>query len=70
MASTTAAISSMSSASSQAKAEAEITLAYKRVKTGVDSPVLSDSLKAKASPNSQDVITPLLEQPPPQCLPK
>jgi hypothetical protein len=62
MASAQTVISSMSSATSQVKAKAEVTLAYKLVKSGVDTPLLSDSLKAKASEDSQDVISPLLQQ--------
>jgi hypothetical protein len=43
-------------------AKAEVTISYKLVKAGLDSPVLNDTLKAKASEDSQDVISPLLQQ--------
>jgi hypothetical protein len=62
MASASTVISSLSSATSQVKAKSEVTLTYKLKKTGTESPVLSDSLKARASEDSQDVISPLLQQ--------
>lgn len=62
MASASTVISGLTSATSQVKAKAEVTLNYKLVKVGTDSPILSDSLKAKASEDSQDVISPLLQQ--------
>jgi hypothetical protein len=62
MASASTVISGLSSATSQVKAKAEVTLTYTLIKAGVESPLLNDTLKAKASEDSQDVISPLLQQ--------
>ena len=62
MASASTVVSGLSSATSQVKAKAEVTLTYTLIKAGVESPLLNDTLKAKASEDSQDVISPLLQQ--------
>jgi hypothetical protein len=50
------------SAAGAVKAKSEVTLGYKLVRPGLDSPVLESSLKAKAATDGEDVITPLLSQ--------
>ena len=49
-------------AASAVKAKSELTLAYRLIRPGVATPVVENSLKAKASADGQDVITPMLSQ--------
>ncbi|MBS1852641.1 MAG: hypothetical protein JST79_17180 [Acidobacteria bacterium] len=61
-ASASAALNGVNTAVSQVKAKSEVTFSYKLIKPGTDAPVLSNALKAKASSDGQDIITPLIEQ--------
>jgi hypothetical protein len=64
MAATSAATAASQAAtmSSAVKAKSDIVLEYHVTATGNSSPVLSNSLKAKANADGEDVITPLVEQ--------
>jgi hypothetical protein len=64
MAATTAATTAQEAAtmSSAVKAKSDITLDYHVTATGDPSPVLSNSLTAKATSDGEDVITPLVEK--------
>jgi hypothetical protein len=58
----TAAMTSLANFNGQIKSKDEVTLAYQLVPTGQQNPKLSETLKAKASSDGQDVLTPLIEQ--------
>ena len=46
----------------QIKSKDDVTVQYELVATGRTSPLLQNSLKAKAKSDGEDVLTPLLEQ--------
>ena len=57
-----AALSGGVNAASAVKAKSELTLSYKLVRPGVPVAVVESSLKAKATTDGQDVITPMLRE--------
>lgn len=57
-----AALSGGVGAASAIKAKSELTLSYKLLRPGATAPVVSNTLKAKARTDGEDVITPMLSQ--------
>ena len=57
-----AAIGSAASLSSGVKAKSEITYDYKLLAAGNSTPVLANTIKAKAKRDGEDIVTPLVEQ--------
>ncbi|HZQ24156.1 MAG TPA: hypothetical protein VFA89_15295 [Terriglobales bacterium] len=58
----TAAMTSLANFNGQIKSKDEVSLAYQLVPAGQQAAKLSDTLKAKASSDGQDVLSPLIEQ--------
>ena len=62
VAASTAAAASASTMSSSVRAKNEVSLEYSLVVPGKDTPTLTNTLKAKAKQDGEDVITPLVTQ--------
>ncbi len=56
------ALSQLSGFNGQIKSKDDVTVQYQLIATGQTSPLLQDSLKAKAKSDGEDVLTPLLQQ--------
>jgi len=56
------ALNQLSGFNGQIKSKDDVTVQYQLMATGQTSPVLQNSLKAKAKSDGEDVLTPLLER--------